>query len=256
MWRLERCIFRDAMPHTVCPDGDNGLHESDTNKMIIDCISDLHGYYPPLEGGDLLIVAGDLTARDTEFQHAQFAYWLEEQDYLKKIVIAGNHDGLLQNVGKQWVENMFPDATYLQDSGTEFCGPDKHGKSCTMKIWGSPWTPTFCDWSFMKDRGEPIRQMWDMIPQDTDILVTHGPPYGILDQVKYSSKAKEGKSAGCEELRTAVERIRPRLHVFGHVHEGYGQTLLKCTPTDVICVNASIMNEDYKPVNKPIRIEL
>jgi len=108
----------------------------------------------------------------------------------------------------------------------------------------------------MKNRGADIKEMWDLIPEDIDILVTHGPPFGILDQVKYSNKAQDGKFAGCEELRTAIERIQPKLHVFGHVHEGYGKLILKCTPRDVICVNASIMDEEYHPVNLPIRIEL
>ncbi len=87
-------------------------------------------------------------------------------------------------------------------------------------------------------------------------MITHGPPYSIQDLVKDSSKDNKYIFAGCEELRNAVERIQPRLHVFGHVHEGYGQCVLKCTPRDILCVNASIMNENYEPVNKPIRIQL
>lgn len=208
--------------------------------MIIDCVSDLHGFEPKLPGGDLLIVAGDLTARDEPEQHFRFEEWLEKQEYLKKIVIAGNHDGFLVNRGP----HMFADAEYLLDSGFSWWG---------MKIWGSPWTPTFYDWHFMKDRGDPIKEKWDLIPDDTEILITHGPPFGIQDQVKYSSKAQEGKFAGCEELRNALDRLKNlKLHVFGHVHEGYG----KVQVNGVFHVNASIMDEEYRPVNKPIRIVL
>lgn len=224
--------------------------------MKIDCISDLHGYLPQLPGGDLLIVAGDLTGRDLTHEYLKFNKWLSEQSYKRKIVIAGNHDGLIEKgISVKVNEDTFGivvpvlanGAIYLQDSGCEYEG---------LKIWGSPWTPTFYDWHFMKDRGAPIKEKWDLIPEDTDILVTHGPPFGILDQVKYSSRGNKDKFAGCEELRSAIERIQPRLHVFGHVHEGHGRLTLKCTPRDVLCVNASIMDENYNPVNKPIRVEL
>lgn len=215
--------------------------------MIIDCISDLHGFLPDLSGGDLLIVAGDLTARDLPGQHFAFNRWMKDQDYKMKILIAGNHDGHYEKNTVSGKSIYCPDSKvhYLFDSGIESEG---------MKIWGSPWTPTFFDWHFMKDRGDPIKEKWDLIPDDTEILITHGPPFGIQDQVKYSSKAKEGKFAGCEELRNAIDhRLKKlKLHVFGHVHEGYGKVIVN----DVIHVNASIMDEDYKPVNKPIRIEI
>jgi Icc-related predicted phosphoesterase len=214
-------------------------------EIIIDCISDLHGCKPVLQGGDLLIVAGDLTARDTEKQHAEFDEWLDQQNYLKKIVISGNHDGFIQKKGYLQTYNDFKPAKYLEDTGVSWWG---------LKIWGSPWTPTFYDWHFMRDRGDPIKEKWDLIPDDTEILITHGPPFGIQDQVKYSSKAKEGKFAGCEELRSAIDhRLKKlKLHVFGHVHEGYGKVIV----SGVTHVNASIMDEEYRPVNKPIRIEL
>lgn len=213
--------------------------------MIIDCISDLHGFLPELSGGNLLIIAGDLTASDEENQYYKFNSWLCEQEYDKKIVIAGNHDGLLQKDWFQYLEGS-PAFDYLEDSGIEYNG---------LKIWGSPWTPTFCNWHFMKDRGDPIKAMWDLIPDDIDILITHGPPYGILDKVKLSSKASDGKFAGCKMLREAIERIQPRLHVFGHIHESYGKMTLKCITKDILCVNASLMDENYIPVNKPIRID-
>ena len=208
--------------------------------MKIDCISDLHGFKPVLEGGDLLIVAGDLTARDTQEEFNAFCEWIKKQDYKKKVVIAGNHDGILLDYPYRYIG----DAHYLCDSGCEFEG---------LKIWGSPWTPEFCDWHFMKERGAPIKEKWDLIPDDTDILITHGPPFGILDQVTISSRGRgREKFAGCEELREAMFRVKPKLHVFGHIHSQGGKLVDLVT---TICINAAIMDEDYMPVNKPIRIE-
>lgn len=221
--------------------------------MIIDCISDLHGYYPKLEGGDLLIIGGDLTARDTSIQHSDFKLWLYKQKYRKKIVIAGNHDAAF--LGLQPDEYIFSSynintvaqisyADYLLDSSVEFEG---------LKIWGSPWTPEFLNWHFMKKRGEELREVWDKIPLDTDILVTHGPPYDILDQVTLSSRGDKFKHAGCEELLKAVMRVKPKLHVFGHIHGEGGKQM---TIGRTTFVNAAIMDEDYNPVNKPVRIIL
>lgn len=216
--------------------------------LSITAISDLHGFYPELPGGDLLIIAGDLTARDTVEQNASFFIWLNEQQYRKKILIAGNHDGFIEkNPG--WEIGLLRNFDYLQDSGLEFEG---------LKIWGSPWTPTFLNWHFMKDRGPDIKAMWDLIPNDIDILITHGPPYGILDKVKIPSKALPDGYAGCKDLREAVERIQPKVHIFGHIHEGYGQCLLKGQMGDpnTECYNVSIMNENYDPVNKPTVFEM
>lgn len=215
--------------------------------MIIDCISDLHGYQPTLSGGDLLIVAGDLTARDTATEHAKYCHWQHDLPYEKTIFIAGNHDGYIQKRPDLYIDGCCKDAKviYLQDSGIEYKG---------FKIWGSPWTPTFYDWHFMKDRGDAIREKWDLIPDDVNILITHGPAMGIQDEVQYSSRANNGKFAGCEELRRVIDdRLKKlKLHVFGHIHESYG----KVSVSGVIHVNACIMDEEYRPVNKPITIEL
>ena len=211
--------------------------------MIIDCISDLHGSYPALDGGDLLIVAGDLTARDYLGELILFADWLERQDYKKKIVVAGNHDNLLQ---EKRID--FDPAEYLCDSGTEFEG---------LTIWGSPWTryfegmnPSCC--AFTKNTEEELAEKWRLIPSGIDILVTHSPPAGILDQTE--RKYRVGSTA----LREQLLRIKPRLHVFGHIHEAHGQDREEWGNKDgsTTYVNAAHMNRDYKPVNKPIRIEL
>lgn len=220
--------------------------------MIIDCISDLHGYLPDLPGGDLLIVAGDCTASDEVPQWVEFYNWFKTQDYRKKVLVAGNHDGFLTHciptaetrllgvdLDDDWYE-------YLCDSFTVFEG---------VKIYGSPWTPLFYDWHFMLKRGEQIKQKWDLIPSDTNILVTHGPPHGVLDRTNQTRWARD-PSCGCEELKIAIERVKPKLHVFGHIHGSY-DTKPKLWDDDSLTwfANCSHCNEDYEPVNEPIRFE-
>lgn len=199
--------------------------------MIIHAISDLHGYIPILKGGDLLIIAGDLTLSGSKNDTKDFATWVESLDYKEIVIIAGNHDAYLTQ------HNPFKRAHYLCDSGVELFG---------LKIWGSPYTPTFYNWYFMKDRGEQIKKHWDLIPNDTDILVTHGPPHGILD------RSVDGKFCGCEELLKAVNRIKPKNHIFGHIHEQWGR---EEAIGETTFHNVSYCNEYYVPVNKCKEIE-
>ena len=210
--------------------------------MLIDLISDLHGHYPKLEGGDLLIVGGDLTARDEKIEYAQFADWYLSQPYKKRILIAGNHDTKIQN-GDYYFNHDW--LGYVQDYETEFEG---------LKIWGSPWTAWFeginphCT-AFTKKTDDELAKKWAMIPPDIDILITHSPPYGILDTTK------DGRHVGSESLREWVLGTRPnlRLHVFGHIHEN-GSLNIKIAGREF--VNASHVNEKYRPVNKPVRVIL
>src|SRR6185437_12115782 len=226
--------------------------------MIIDCVADLHGILPILEGGDLLIIAGDCTASDTMKQWANFFNWLGKQPYKKKILIAGNHDNFLQSsfpkteleardlqelqsflVEQKEMEN--PDFEYLCDSGTEFEG---------FKIWGSPWTKTFpgmnphCK-AFTCDTEEELAEKWKMIPDDIDILVTHSPSQGVLDEV-------ECISCGSSSLIKPMIKSGCSLHIFGHIHESYGKFYNPIL--GITYVNASHINEVYEPINKPVRI--
>ncbi len=211
--------------------------------MIIDCISDLHGFFPKLEGGDLLIIAGDLTANDSIQQLEKFYDWLALQQYKKKIYIAGNHDNLLFE--KKYHTPQFCDAEYLCDSTTKFDG---------LNIWGTPWSMHFkqinpkCK-AFVTSENK-LEEKYKKIPKDTDIIISHGPPYGILDGVKRNNG--EIEYTGSPSLLSAMFRIKPKLMVFGHIHEGYGQIDLVMSK----CVNASIVNEKYQSINKPIRIIL
>lgn len=209
--------------------------------MIIDCISDLHGELPLLEGGDLLLLAGDYTASDQIGQWESFYAWLKKQDYEKKIYIGGNHDNFLLGPKKQ----VQDDFEYLCDSGTEYKG---------LKIWGSPWCANFAGMNplcmaftcpFGENNEEFLEKYWNLIPTDTDILITHSPPYGILD------KTDRGKHVGSVGLNHVLGRVKPKYHIFGHIHEEGGKTL-DCIETTFI--NASIMNEVYDPVNDPVRI--
>jgi Icc-related predicted phosphoesterase len=212
--------------------------------MKVTCISDLHGYYPILNGGDLLIVGGDLTARDTQKEHLEMLSWLGRQDYKKKVFIAGNHDNFLQHTKLIPIEDL--GIEYLYDSGTEFEG---------IKIWGSPWSLWFsgvnpvCK-AFM-DSETHLERKFKKIPDNTDILITHTPPYGILD------KNEGGASCGSVSLLKHLDRVKPKLHVFGHIHEqGGGELLYKHIKENTWCANCSYVNERYKPVNKPYEFEL
>ena len=128
-------------------------------------------------------------------------------------------------------------AIYLEDSGVDLLG---------LRWYGSPWQPRFFDWAFNADRGAPLRQIWAQIPSGTDVLLTHGPPHGILDTTV------RGQSVGCEELTLAIQRVRPKLHVFGHIHECYGQLVRDGTHY----VNASSCNLQYLPIHPPIVVDL
>lgn len=209
--------------------------------MIIDCISDLHGHKPKLEGGDLLIIAGDLTARDTRAEYDIFIDWLHQQDYLKKVVIAGNHDGLLMN-NKIFNNNVFySDIIYLQDSSFKCCG---------LNIWGSPWTKTFANMNplckaFTCDTKEELSEKWAMIPDDIDILITHSPTYGILDETV------NGIKAGSKSLMKVIEKVLPEVVIFGHIHEQGGKYVQK---KGILYINGSIVDERYRHVNRARRI--
>lgn len=222
--------------------------------MIIDCISDLHGHYPQLEGGDLLIVAGDLTARDNDEEWREFINWIDIQKYKKRIFIGGNHDVNLEELGC-----ICPtDSTeYLCDSSTEFEG---------LKIWGSPWTKKFAGMNphtmaFTEDTEEELSEKWKMIPSDVDILVTHSPAYGILDGIPNYMTGKIDH-VGSLSLLSLFENMHtqnkfPKLHICGHVHEQGGKKMLyKGNGKNMWCINASHVNERYQPVNSPIRITL
>lgn len=139
--------------------------------MKVTVISDTHGQHRSLKlpKGDLLIHAGDISKRGHPIVVEDFLDWFSLQKFRYKVFIAGNHDFFLERAHPQFIEQMIPnDIIYLNDSGTEIEG---------IKIWGTPITPWFNNWAFNRERGAEIKQHWDLIPADTEILITHGSPH-------------------------------------------------------------------------------
>lgn len=247
--------------------------------MNITFISDLHGHFPELEGGDVLVIAGDLTDRDTASDMNKFYVWLNNLDYKKKILIAGNHDNYFFHCYKHGIKPFsLPNTEYLCDSGCEYEN---------LRFFGSPWTKSFegmnprCK-AFTVDTEEKLADKFSKIPLDTNILITHSPPYGILDEVvldhnyyrtatldvllydRTGSKSLLDKSHSLPNLK---------IHCFGHIHENYGifykdfifrsgcsfskgKISHDIEKWGTLFINASHVDENYKPVNPPIRIEI
>jgi len=206
--------------------------------MRIVALSDTHGRHGEMEvpDGDLLLHAGDFTKRGGRGEVEAFDRFLALLPHPHKVVIAGNHDFLFQDEPEA-ARSILRHATYLEDTEAEVLG---------LRIWGSPWQPWFFDWAFNLQRGPEIRAKWDLIPSGIDILLTHGPPLG------HGDVTVRGEAVGCADLLDAVARVRPRLHVFGHIHEGYGTTREGGTTL----VNASTCDVRYRAVNPPIVLDL
>jgi len=206
--------------------------------MRLVCISDTHNRHGSLviPDGDVLIHAGDLTGMGQLPKIAAAAEFLASQPHRHKVVIAGNHDWGFQRQPAE-ARALMKGVTYLEDSGTVIDG---------VPFWGSPWQPWFCSWAFNLQPGAELKEKWDHIPSGTKVLITHGPPAGILDQTVNE------EHVGCVELRAAVERVQPRVHVFGHIHEAYGRHEERGT----VFLNASICDVGYSAVNAALVLDL
>jgi predicted phosphodiesterase len=167
----------------------------------------LHGSINTVPDGDVLIHAGDMTLRGVLADLEGFLDWFAAFPHPHKLLVAGDHDWLFQS-RPALAEGLVPSGvTYLRDSGVTIQG---------VKFWGSPWQPRFYDWAFNLLRGAEIAAKWALIPDDINVLITHGPPHGILDQVVMPPE----KHRGCEELRERLRSLSAlRLHAFGHIHE-------------------------------------
>lgn len=240
------------------------------SKLKIVALSDTHGHHREVTvpAGDVLVYAGDFMTCGRKFSEVvDFANWFIHQPHKHKVLIAGNHDIFMEHseptclaqFHNQLDYNRFQ-FHYLRDSGCEIEG---------FKFWGSPYQPRFFNWAFNCDRGADIKRHWDLIPNDTDVLITHGPPDGILDQAwpdhavtdlqKYTERIlSPSMHCGCEELRKAVDHISPKAHIFGHIHGSYGhdKSLEYYAPKVTHFYNVSIVNEQYNPVNEPQVFEL
>jgi len=238
------------------------------------CISDTHSYesktmaiqttLDKIPGGDVLLHCGDFTSVGRLEEVMAFAKWFGSLPHKRKILIAGNHDLSLDGATYAATSKRFggmgklgedhdaaevskkarsilasiPNCEYLMDSGTSVEG---------ITVWGSPWQPEFCDWAFNLPRGAPCREKWALIPEGTDVVLTHGPPLGHGDELCH------GGRAGCADLLDELQRrVKPQYHCFGHIHEDWGVT------TDGVTryVNASTCNFQYRPINRPIIFDI
>lgn len=219
------------------------------------CISDTHNETDRVivPDGDVLLHAGDFSGVGMPEEVSHFNNFLARLPHTYKIVIAGNHDitfdaenyekhtrsnfQFLREFNFEDVKRLLTRCIYLEDSGVEVFG---------YKIYGSPWQPEFFDWGFNLPRGPLIAEKWSRIPNDTDILITHGPPKGKKD------KCSNGFNAGCEDLKNRIEEIKPIVHLFGHIHEAYGVEFDGSTTY----INASMCNLRYNPIQKPFVFDL
>lgn len=236
----------------------NAESKKPPGTLRVVCISDTHGMIgrmPSIPDGDVLVHAGDFTSTGMKGQVKEFASQLASMPHRHKIVIAGNHDLTFepdtypktrQTIGfhakdqdcAECIQMVSDVCHYLQDSAVTIEG---------VKFYGSPWSPSFYNWAFNADRGDEISAIWDKIPEDTEVLITHGPPVG------YGDLCTSKNRAGCVDLLRHVEtRIRPRLHIFGHIHEGYGVI----SNGDQIFANASTCTYMNTPSNPPLVFDI
>jgi len=202
-----------------------------------------------LHGGNLLIHAGDFMSSGYGAHEAeQFFNWFDGIDvYDTKVFIAGNHDRIMQN-DPEWAKGIltgYKTIDYLEDEEMGFYDilDDR-----SINIYGTPWQPEFCNWAFNLPRnGKELKEKWDAIPTNTDILVTHGPAFGKLDDVV----GRRGQHLGCELLAERIAVVKPKIHVCGHIHSGYGYYFDGHTHY----FNASILNEQYQYANSPFNFE-
>ncbi|KAH0585990.1 putative rhamnogalacturonate lyase C [Termitomyces sp. J132] len=179
------------------------------SPVRIVCISDTHSHHadiPRLPEGDILIHAGDLTHSGTYTELQSALQWLANQPHPHKIFIAGNHDLSLEDNDRASLLEAFPSLTYLHESAIVLT---VRGRS--LHIYGSPLTPKHGSWPFQYPRNAPEEAHWSQIPSQTDVLVTHGPPAYHVDG-----------GSGCRGLLAVLWNVRPRLHIFGHIHVARG----------------------------------
>ena len=207
--------------------------------MRITFISDTHTKHRQLDlpGGDLLVHAGDImNSGYSAYEIQDFCKWFQSQNYDNRVFIAGNHDRLFED-NPELVKEILGEygVDYLQDSelviGEEW--------ETQVKIYGSPWQPEFYNWAFNLPRcSQDLMRVWNQIPENTDILITHGPPQGHLD---ISGPPYNEGDLGCELLRVKVDEQPPKIHVFGHIHGSYGYKFHNGTHF----FNIEVLGENY-----------
>jgi len=234
----------------------SGTNFGSREVVKIVCMSDTHSTQKefgfPIPDGDIFVHAGDFTRYGLPSEIVAFNNWLATLPHRHKVVIAGNHELSLDpstweeaseymdqageaRLSTEQVRSLLTNCTFLEDERVEVMG---------LKIFGSPWQPDFSQSAFCLQRGDQLRDKWAKIPEDTEVLVTHGPPLGVGDLCSGG-----GGRAGCEDLLERVAQVvKPKLHVFGHIHEGYGMY----TNGKTTFVNAATVGPGYKPINPPV----
>jgi len=244
--------------------------QNTTANVRIVCISDTHSkaadLIENLPEGDILVHSGDFTFVSSEYEIREFNKFLKDisRKYKHIIVIAGNHDlsfdinkfdksGVFikfyrmyccfspftkcptAEVSKELLCDGVENCIYLQEESVVIMG---------IKFYGSPWQTSNFDLGFNAKRGNELMEKWNNIPNDTDILLTHGPPLGIGDKVR-----KFGKRVGCYALlKTIQDRVKPKYHIYGHIHEDYGIRRAENT----IYINAAMPDAKYNMTHKPV----
>lgn len=229
--------------------------------MRICIVSDTHGYHNSVvmpSDIDILIHCGDSTINGEMWEMKNFLEWFSNQKAVHKIFINGNHEvqvckkslnstrSFTQLMVDEHNKNFFTDIIYLENQSIEIEG---------LKFYGSPMTPEFFDWAYMYSRNGEGKEIWAKIPDNTDVLITHGPPETVLDSVR-PTWGYPSLFAGCPYLLERVAEIKPKIHAFGHIHSTYGtRRLANPKFSETLFVNGATCNERYVPVNPPIVVD-
>jgi len=216
-------------------------------------ISDTHNQHKkmlPIPDGDILIHAGDFTVMGRHTNTRKFLQWFASQPHPWKILVAGNHDISFHTEPKFKLDAL--EQHYLDDN--HFYLENEGIRLLDVMFWGSPWTPEFGNWAFGYNREhDKATRLWNLIPRNTDVVITHGPPKNILDKCAYNSPPYP-QNAGCAILRHRLEEIKPKYHLFGHIHEMRGCDAYTLSPT--VCINITNADLAYTMKHKPVVLDL
>lgn len=208
--------------------------------MKIVAVSDIHGKWNKLKipECDVLISAGDYSFTGERHIVRNYHEWLNEQPATHIISGQGNHEVWVENnfeEAKQIALTACPRAFFVEEGGITIDD---------INFWYSAITPWFHDWAYNRRAGRDIEEHWKKIPENTNVLITHGPPYGILDTVPFPDGTPKER-VGCWTLNAYIERIKPDIHIFGHIHHSHGQK----HENGISYYNVSVCDEQYVPSN-------
>lgn len=228
------------------------------NVMRLVFTSDTHGQHRGLivPECDVFFHCGDMSGRGEYSIYDDLVIWIEKNDPAANYVfIPGNHDVTFES-DEETARSFFdrPNVRVLIDQGCVIDG---------LKVWGSPWTLRFYDWAFNADRGDQIQKHWNKIPQDIDVLLTHGPAYGYGDFIPGRrmspfdapgvTERNGGLHVGCSQLLARLTDVSPRIHAYGHIHEGAGVSTI--IETGTLSVNAAFLDGRYRIARQPTVVD-